>query len=66
MLELNLELITLLDKFLLLLSEVRALLLDDQCEELILKTGLGDSEVDECALGLDLRWIVRVRQLGVH
>jgi len=55
-----------LDERLLAGSQVRSLLLDDERQKLILETALSDSEVDESALGLDLRRIMRVRQLGLQ
>jgi len=56
----------LLNEFLFLSSEIRSLLSYDKSEQLILKTSLSDSEVDESGLGLDFRRIVRVREFGVQ
>jgi hypothetical protein len=51
---------------LLLGSKVRALLLDDKGQELVFKTILSDSEVNESALSLDFRRVVGVGKLGVE
>ena len=48
------------------LLQVRPLLVDNQCEELVLQPTLSDSEIDERGLSLDLRRVVRVAQLGVQ
>jgi hypothetical protein len=64
--ELDLESVELLDKLLLLLSEIGSLLPNDKGKKLILKTRLRDSKVDESGLGLDLRWIMRTLEFGVH
>ena len=57
--ELDLVAVEILDELLLLGGKIRTLLLDDQGEKLIFETSLSDSEVNQCALGLDLRRIVR-------
>ena len=66
LLQLDLKSILLLDELLLLGGKIWSLLLDDEGKKLVLKTILCDSEVDQCALSLDLWWIMRVRQLGVQ
>ena len=38
----------------------------DVGEKLILQTIPGDGEVDECGLGLHLRLVMRIGQLGVQ
>ena len=64
--ESNLEVVLLLDEIFLKGREIRALLLNDQGQQLVLKTLLCDSEVDQCAFSLDFRRVVRIRKLGVQ
>ena len=66
LIEFNLVAVQVLDKSFLLESEIRSLFLNNKGEELILKTGLCDSEVNQCALSLDLRWVMGALELGVH
>lgn len=46
--------------------EVGSLLVDHLGQELVLQTVPGHGEVDERGLGLDLRLVVRIGQLGVQ
>jgi hypothetical protein len=64
--ESNLEVVLLLNEIFLKSREIRALLLNDQGQQLVLKTLLRDGEVDQCAFSLDFRRVVRVRKLGVQ
>ena len=62
----NLELVLLLNKLGFLCCKIRSLLCNDKSKQLIFETLFSDSEVNQCAFGLDLRWIVRVGQFGVE
>lgn len=66
LLELDGEVSVLDDELRLGLLQVRALLVDYQGQQLVLQTTLCDSEVDEGGLGLDLRRVVGVAELGVQ
>ena len=46
--------------------QIGSLLRHDDGEKLILQTIPGDGEVDECGLGLHLRLVMRIGQLGVQ
>jgi hypothetical protein len=66
LLQLDLETILLLDELFFLGSEIWSLHLEDKRQELILKTGFCDSEVNQSTLGLDFWWIMRVGELGMQ
>lgn len=66
LLELDGEVSVLNNELGLSLFQVRPLLVDNQCQELVLQPTLSDSEIDECGLSLNLRRVVRVAQLGVQ
>jgi hypothetical protein len=62
----DLELILLLNEAFFLGGKVRTLLSDDQSQKLVLKTNFSDSEVDQCALGLNFWWVMGIAQFGVE
>mmetsp|Transcript_65334 Transcript_65334/g.188169 ORF Transcript_65334/g.188169 Transcript_65334/m.188169 type:complete len:359 (+) Transcript_65334:817-1893(+) len=62
----HLELVLLLNELRLLLREVGAFQLDDQEQQLVLQAVLGDGEVDDRGLGLNLGRVVGVGQLRLH
>jgi len=64
--ELDLVLVLVVNQLDLLGGEIWSLHLDDDIQELISETGLGDREVNQGHLGLDLWWIMRVGQFCVH
>ena len=64
--ELDLEAVLLRDQVCLELRQVGALELDGHIEQLVLEAVLGDHEVDERRLGLDLGRVVRVRELRLQ
>lgn len=64
--ELDLVAIEILNELLFGASEIRTLLLYDKGQKLILETRFSDSEVNQGALSLDLRRVVRTLQLGVQ
>lgn len=66
LLELDGEVSVLDDELSLCLLQVRALLVDNQRQKLVLQTTLSDGEVDEGGLSLDLRRIMGVAELGVQ
>jgi len=61
----DLVLILLVDQFFFGLFEIWLLDSDDHCQELILKTGLSDDEVDDCALSSGFWLVMRVDKLGL-
>mmetsp|Transcript_20735 Transcript_20735/g.31878 ORF Transcript_20735/g.31878 Transcript_20735/m.31878 type:complete len:312 (-) Transcript_20735:10389-11324(-) len=62
----DLELVLLVHELFFFLLEVGLLDLDNHSQELVLKTGLSNNKVDDCALGGSLGLVVRVDELGLE
>lgn len=65
LLHLDNEAVLLLDEIVAKVEEVGPLFLHDQVQQLILETCLGDGEIYQCRLRLNLGRVVWVAQLGV-
>ena len=66
LLQLDCEVCVLNDELCLGLLKIRALLVDNQGQQLVLQSALSDGEVDKSGLSLDLGRVVRVAELGVE